>query len=168
MTTSPTISIRAAGPDDAAAVLDLRLQLDRETTFMMFEPGERTATIDDQRAELSGRDNATLLVADTGDQLAGLLEIDGGIFRRNRHSAGLVIGVLQEFAGQGIGTRLFDAADTWAQQHGIHRLELTVMTHNEAAIALYTRRGFQIEGTRRHSLHVNGQYVDEYLMAKLL
>jgi RimJ/RimL family protein N-acetyltransferase len=166
-----TITIREATPVDAAPLLTLRRQLDRETAFMMIEPDERMATVDDQRAELediASRDNATLLVADAGDRLAGLLEIDGGVFRRNRHSAGIVIGVLTAFAGQGIGTRLFDTAETWARNHGIHRLELTVMTHNEAAIALYSRRGFQPEGIRRHSLLVDGQYVDEYLMAKLL
>lgn len=167
----PDVTIREATPDDAADVLALRRQLDRETSFMMIEPDERTASVDDQRAELeaiAARDNATLLVADAGDRLAGLLEIDGGTFRRNRHSAGIVIGILSDFAGQGLGTRLFAAAESWAREHAIHRLELTVMIHNEAAIALYTRRGFHTEGTRRDSLLVDGAYVDEYLMAKLL
>ena len=42
------------------------------------------------------------------------------------------------------------------------------MTHNEAGIALYRRRGFEIEGTKKHSLLVGGRYVDEYYMARLL
>jgi ribosomal protein S18 acetylase RimI-like enzyme len=171
MTVDPGITIREATGHDAEAVLRLRFQLDGETPFMMYEPGERTASVDDQRRELAAlaaRDNATLLVADAGSKLAGLLEIDGGTFRRNRHLATIVVGVLREFAGQGIGTNLFNEAELWAIKAGIHRLELTVMTHNAAAVALYTRRGFQIEGTRQHSLLVDGEYVDEYLMARLL
>jgi Acetyltransferases, including N-acetylases of ribosomal proteins len=46
------------------------------------------------------------------------------------------------------------------------RLELTVMVHNERAIALYKKMGFEIEGTKKRSMRIDGQYVDEYYMAK--
>jgi RimJ/RimL family protein N-acetyltransferase len=42
------------------------------------------------------------------------------------------------------------------------------MVHNARAISLYTRMGFRIEGTRHRSMIVDGQPVDELLMAKLL
>jgi RimJ/RimL family protein N-acetyltransferase len=42
------------------------------------------------------------------------------------------------------------------------------MIHNEAAIALYKKIDFEIEGRKQHSLVINGSYVDEYCMAKLL
>jgi RimJ/RimL family protein N-acetyltransferase len=41
------------------------------------------------------------------------------------------------------------------------------MAHNERALALYRRCGFEVEGTRRHSLLVDGRYVDELLLANL-
>lgn len=44
---------------------------------------------------------------------------------------------------------------------------LTVMTHNSRAIALYKKMGFTIEGLKKHSMKVDGRYVDEYLMAKI-
>ena len=50
----------------------------------------------------------------------------------------------------------------------MHGLELTVMTHNTAGIALYKKQGFAIEGTKRHSLLLNGQFIDEFYMSKLL
>jgi RimJ/RimL family protein N-acetyltransferase len=56
----------------------------------------------------------------------------------------------------------------WAKGTGIRRLELTVMTHNERAVGLYKRIGFEVEGLRKDSLYVDGRYVDEYSMAKLL
>jgi len=58
--------------------------------------------------------------------------------------------------------------ERWAREKEIRRLELTVVVHNEAALAFYRRMGFEIEGRKKHSLLINNCYVDEYLMAKLL
>jgi RimJ/RimL family protein N-acetyltransferase len=56
---------------------------------------------------------------------------------------------------------------TWSSSVELHRLELTVHTTNLRALNLYLRQGFQVEGVRRHSLRVDGQYVDEYLMSRI-
>jgi RimJ/RimL family protein N-acetyltransferase len=79
----------------------------------------------------------------------------------------VIFGILQDFTGQGIGTQLFIAMEQWARQQQLHRLELMVMTHNIAAIALYKKQGFEIEGTRKHAYIINDQYADEYYMAKI-
>ncbi len=42
------------------------------------------------------------------------------------------------------------------------------MAHNLGAVALYEKAGFAIEGTRKQSMLVDGSYVDEHYMAKLL
>ncbi|WP_308419001.1 GNAT family N-acetyltransferase [Virgibacillus oceani] len=58
--------------------------------------------------------------------------------------------------------------DTWARQQGLSRLELTVVVDNEAGLALYKKAGFVIEGVKKHSLLINGDFLDEYYMGKLL
>jgi RimJ/RimL family protein N-acetyltransferase len=78
------------------------------------------------------------------------------------------VGILQEFWGKGIGTKLFEQLEEWARHQQIHRIELTVMVHNESAVALYKKMGFEIEGLKKHSLLVREEYVDEFYMAKLL
>jgi RimJ/RimL family protein N-acetyltransferase len=164
------ITIRTVRESDAAALLALRLALDEETPFMMLEAGERTTSVEDTRSAIRAvlaRDHAIILVAEDGEQLVGLVTASGGEFRRNRATAYVVAGVRQGWAGQGVGRQLFVALDGWARGAGIHRLELTVMTHNERAIALYRRMGFEIEGTKRETLRVGGRWVDEYEMAKL-
>uniref|UniRef100_UPI0020CE6181 GNAT family N-acetyltransferase n=1 Tax=Vibrio cholerae TaxID=666 RepID=UPI0020CE6181 len=49
----------------------------------------------------------------------------------------------------------------WAISHGYSRLELTVMQHNERAKRLYESCGFEVEGLKRHSLVVDGEYVND-------
>ena len=163
--------LRTICKSDAEQFLNLCKQLDEETQFMLLEPGERKTTFEEQRDQIDNllrQENQTIFVAEQDNQLVGYLEATGGTFKRNRHSAYLVIGILQAFAGQGIGTQLFQRMEEWAKQKHIHRLELKVMAHNTAGIALYKKQGFAIEGIRRHSLLINGQFVDEFSMAKLL
>ena len=166
------IAIREIRETDAEMFLDLCHQLDQETQFMLLEPGERTITVEEQQEHIKGvisRDNQTILVAEEQQgQLAGYLAAIGGNYNRNRYTAYLVIGILQGFAGQGIGTQLFTQAENWARIHSIHRLELTVMVHNKRAVRLYQKMGFEIEGRKKQNLRVDGRYVDEYEMAKLL
>ncbi len=164
-------TIRPIRERDANAFMELANQLDHETHFMMLAPGERILDSEKETErirQVMAQENSTILVAEEGDRLVGYVEASGGEYQRNRHSAYLVAGVLQAWTGQGIGQRLFSALDAWARQHNLHRLELTVMAHNQAAIHLYQKMGFISEGTRRDSLWVDGVFVDEHAMARLL
>lgn len=73
-----------------------------------------------------------------------------------------------DFRGEGIGTLLFEELERWAAKHHLHRLELTVVTRNEAGVSLYEKMGFELEGIKRDSLLINGEFLDEYYMAKIL
>lgn len=61
-----------------------------------------------------------------------------------------------------------EAVESWARTAGIHRLQRPVAAGNEAAITLYRKSGFEIEGVLRQSVVVNGRAIDQYMMAKLL
>jgi RimJ/RimL family protein N-acetyltransferase len=165
------VNIREIREDDAATFLNLLVRVDEETEFMLLEAGERQITVEDQRQRIKtilSRDNQTILVAENDHDLIGYLAVIGGDFKRNRHRAYIVIGILQAFTDQKIGTKLFRKLEEWTRHHAVHRLELTVMAHNERAISLYKKMGFEIEGTKKHSLLISGSYVDEYYMAKLI
>jgi len=162
--------IRRAVEDDAPALVELRRRLFAETSFMLWEPAEFTSTADDERkriARLHGRANSLMLVAESASQPVGLLTAVGGELNRLRHSASLALGVARSHWGQGIATALVREAVAWSSTSAIARLELTVHTNNLAAIAVYLRCGFEVEGRRRRSLFVDGAYVDEYLMSRL-
>ena len=163
--------VRQIRETDAAPFLELCRKLDEETRFMMLEPGERSTSVEEQSRQIKGvllTDNQTILVAEAGGGLVGYVAAYGGDFRRNRHCAQVITGVLQAFSGRGVGTRLFMELEQWARRNGVHRLELTVMAHNDRAVRLYRKMGYEVEGGRRDSLLVNGSYVDEYYMGKLL
>lgn len=164
------MEIRRIEAEDSEAFLHMLNQLDNETKYMMFEPGERPQDIDFIRKKIDAsiESSALLLCVADKDEIIGFLSAERGNFIRNRHNAYIVVGILGKGRSKGLGSCLFDNLMDWAKNQGITRLELTVMCHNEAAIALYKKYGFEIEGTKRNSLYVDGSYVDEYYMGKLL
>lgn len=163
--------LREVNREDAEGLVRLIKQVESESQYMLFEAGERNIEPEQQikRIEAMKKEgNSTIFVAEENDKLIGYLIVMGGNAMRNKHSVYLVIGILSQYRGLGVGTKLFEELEKWAMVHQIHRLELSVVTRNEAGLRLYKKMGFEIEGTKRHSLLINGEFVDEYYMSKLL
>ena len=166
-----TVDVRCAEVDDAEALLAFRRRLFGETNFMLFEPAEFKSTPDDERKfieRFAQRDNYRLLVACEAAEVVGFLAAMGGERNRNRHSVLVALGVAKSHWSRGIAGRLLDDVIAWSATVGIRRLELTVHVTNVRAVGLYLRKGFEVEGRRRSSLCVDGQFVDEYLMSLIL
>lgn len=163
--------IREIEIEDAASFLQLSKQLDEETKFMLYELGERKTTAEQQEKMIHRfieNEYATIFVAVEDERIVGFILVNGNNIQRKRHVATIVIGILQEYSGRGIGTRLFKEVEKWAKLHDVWRLELTVMAHNTRAQALYKKAGFEKEGVKKAALIIDGKGIDEYEMAKLL
>lgn len=94
------------------------------------------------------------------------LSVNGN--HRTRHSGSIGIMIHKDYQNKGVGTALMDAiidvADNWLM---LVRLELTVFEDNVKAIQLYEKYGFEKEGMKRLAAIRNGQYENEYLMARI-
>ena len=141
---------RTINANDTENFFHMMCRLDEETDYMMYEPGERQERTKDL------------------NRLAGIIEEaeSGGDFLIC--AAYVVTGIRSAYRRQGIGTELFLRLDDWAKKNGIIRLELTVECPNTAAKRLYEKRGFAVEGIKRKTMKVNGSYVDEYCMGKII
>ena len=155
---------------DSFGFLNLLLTLDNETKFMMLEPNERNVSSEDMTLRLSKIDetNSVLFGAFDDGNLVGYVNVLRGDANRIRHSAYIAMGILLSYTGQGIGKLLLNKVDEWARKYGVTRLELTVMAHNEKAIKLYEKMGFNKEGIKKNSILIDGNYIDEYYMGKIL
>jgi RimJ/RimL family protein N-acetyltransferase len=75
--------------------------------------------------------------------------------------------ILPEYRGRGGGRMLLEAAIE-ARPADVHKIELEVWPHNEAAIGLYERMGFEREGLRRdHYRRRDGALHSSLIMARL-
>lgn len=88
---------------------------------------------------------------------------------RRAHVGDIGMGVHDDWHGHGIGAALLaaliDVADNW---FGLRRLELKAYTDNAAAIGLYQKFGFVIEGTLRADAMRDGVLVDSHAMARIV
>jgi len=114
------------------------------------------------------REGVTSLVAVRGDEVLGQLSLEVHQLPRRRHVATLGMGVKAAARGTGVGSVLLDAAielcEKWVN---VSRIELEVYTDNVAGVALYSKHGFEIEGTcKRYALR-DGQYVDVHIMPRI-
>jgi len=165
------MQIRDINKEDAQQVVDLMIKLDKESDFLLYEPGEREKNYQKQVKGLetfAGQEDRTILIATEQNEIVGYILLVQGTCQRNLHTAYLAMGVLNEYQGRGIGTELLHKAKEWAQERGVSRLELTVMQHNLNAIKLYTKAGFVCEGVKKKSLRISDKWIDELYMACFL
>ena len=164
-----TLVIRRARPDDAAAIARM---MDDPAVYagLMQMP---FASVETHRARLAealtpGKLDLSLVAERAGEVVgsAGLHPVGPAV--RRRHAMMLGISVIPEAQRQGVGAALMQAmcdyADRWM---GVLRIELTVYTDNEPAIALYRKFGFQVEGCHRGYALRDGRYVDAFAMARI-
>lgn len=108
------------------------------------------------------------LAADWNGRLLGSVQLTQSMRPRLMHSGRLTLMVHPDFWGQGVGSKLFAAAlnvaDNWLN---LSRLELKLYTHNQRAVQLCEKFGFEKEGKRQKVAFGNGRYLDDYVMARL-
>lgn len=164
------MNIRCVVPDDAEELAKVMNDVEN-SGFMKYDPDERMFNKEKALGlieKIHKNKKSEIFVAVEDNKLLGYLILQGETANRAKHKAYVVIGVHNSYRGKNIGTSLFTHAHKWAAQSGIYRLHLTVMTMNKPAIKLYKKIGYKIEGVSKHSLMVDGKWVDEYYMAKLL
>jgi ribosomal protein S18 acetylase RimI-like enzyme len=167
------ITVREATPKDAAALLAHLKELTAEPGINIpLGPDEVTTTLEQEKSLLSdiaNSPNAIMLVAEADGAIVGELSLKTISPRRAvKHVATLGMSVKQAWRGKGVGRALLADAIAWAPSAGIKRIELYVYARNAPAIALYEKSGFAIEGRRKAFIREGDEYLDDFVMGRVL
>ena len=160
------IIVRATEPTDFDAIRETMAQ-PRAYSGTLQVPMPSAEMWRKRLAELPAGDHT--LVAEVDGKVVGNIGLHAiPKSRRRAHAAAIGMAVHDAYQGKGVGSALMqaalDLADNWLQ---FTRIELTVFTDNVAAVALYKKFGFVIEGTHKQYAFRNGEYTDSYSMARL-
>ena len=113
------------------------------------------------------RNGMVHFVAVDGDRVVGWCDVNPKPHMALRHSGVLGMGVAATHRGEGTGAALLRTTLDAAAAGRLTRIELVVRADNTAAIALYRRFGFELEGRLRGYLLLDGQQFDALQMAWL-
>ena len=165
--------IREAEPGDAAELVTFLNRVSLETDFTSLDGDGILLTSEEMEIFLdkqASSDNQITLLAFLNDKIAGLVNITADQRKRVRHIGDLFIVIGKKYWNNGLGNLLLEEVIEWVQASGIlRRLQLTVQTRNQAAVHLYQKHGFIIEGRQERGAYIEeGNFIDVYLMGKLI
>ena len=159
--------VREATPADASALVALADAISGEPEGWLVSEGGWRSVAEERRylRALRRYGHAAVFVAEGPGGIIGRLSVARDAHPASHHVADLGLMVAAAHRRQGVGRAFLERAVEWARTAGVRKLELHVLPHNEAAIALYEVFGFTREGYRRGHFRRGSRYEDAILMA---
>lgn len=154
------IDIRPARAEDEQALAKIDMQTWSSLASPAPEPDPGRTFFNDRTAP------EQVLVAESDGAVAGYIRLHQTI-RLPSHAHVLEIGIAvgPGHQGHGIGRRLLEEAKLAGARRGARKLTLRVLAPNAGARRLYERCGFTVEGVLEAEFLLDGQLVDDVLMA---
>ena len=167
-----TAVLRSPSPADAADMIEYMRKTAAETYFLLRTPEEITMTVADEERYLQNITESVwncMIVCTVDGVLAGNCQIARHNKRKNCHRADVMIALLEEFWGLGIGTAMFEEMIAIAKDWNLMQLELEVIEGNERAMALYRKMGFETISYIPNAIRLaDGTLLKEFRMLKIL
>jgi RimJ/RimL family protein N-acetyltransferase len=154
-------------------LISLTTAVIEEGRFMITMPHEFEIGLKEEREWMRSyliHPGRLLIVAEAEDELVGMLDFHNGQRQRISHRGMLGMNVRRDWRGVGVGRALLTVLLDWATLNPlIHKVSLSVLIDNTAAISLYRGMGFVEDGRRRDEIQMEtGEFRDDILMCKLV
>jgi ribosomal-protein-alanine N-acetyltransferase len=167
------IEIRSCRVGDEQSFLEFLARIPQDSNHTNQYVGKALPSLDEAKARIEKNinDPVTLDIgAFDGSKLIGFLN-----FRLpcpdhpwQAHLGRFGLMILREYWGLGLGRKLLDTYEPYAIKSGIKKVEAEVRVTNNRGVTLYKKAGYQIEGRRRHAVRIDGEWGDEFFIAKFL
>ena len=158
-------AIRPARQDDLSGIIGAIRQVAEAGTYIVAE--SVADEIDHEEALLRHNEieSRMFFVATVGTDVVGWVHIHGPELEKLAHTAELTTGVIEEYRGHGVGSHLLNRGLEWARSQSYERIYQSLPSTNEDAIAFLETHGWEVEAVREDHYKIDGEYVDEVMMA---
>jgi ribosomal protein S18 acetylase RimI-like enzyme len=106
-----------------------------------------------------------VFVARADDGVVGWVHLDLPELSKLAHTAVLTVGVHPDHRDRGVGKTLLDRGERWARDHGYERLYNSLPATNDEAVDWLAANGWREEAVRADHYRIDGEPVDEVMMA---
>lgn len=171
---SLTVRFRPIVEADAAALRDWEIALLAAPPAMLKQPDEVAdpagfaATLRELLASPRHYLVGARIDAAGGERILGLVAASARPQPRLQGDVGMIVNVLAECRGLGIGRRLFAIGEDWARTRGAHRLSTSLPACNPEGARFARALGFAPEVVLRRYARFGDRHVDLLGFAKLL
>lgn len=164
-----TLGLRAPEPGDAEAYLAFRNDLGAAGDLIGFVRGVPAHKVKEWIASIDNRATITLTAVLLSEQRpVGYVNVFDLEPVSGTCQMGLAVFAAED-RGKGYGRRIIEQVLAYLRDWmNVRKVCLTVLADNEAAVALYRKCGFAIEGTLKDQYFIDGAYRSAVLMARFL
>ncbi|UPM43556.1 GNAT family N-acetyltransferase [Halocatena salina] len=159
------VVIRQAHESDLSGLVGaIRMAIDDETYIV----AENIADIVDHENVLLRHNDLrsrVFFVATVNEDVVGWVHLNAPEIEKLSHTAELTVGVLPAYRGYGIGSHLLQRGLEWATEQEYEKVYNSVPSTNEEAIEFLDSHGWETEAVREDHYLIDGEYIDEVMMA---
>lgn len=157
--------IRAARQEDISGIIGAIRQVTEEKTYTVAETVAEEIDHQDALLRHNEIESRMFFVACVNEEVVGWVHINAPEIEKLKHTAELTVGVLEEYRGNGLGSHLLERGLNWAASNGYEKVYNSAPSTNERAIEFLKEHGWEIEAVREGHYKIDGEYVDEVMMA---
>jgi RimJ/RimL family protein N-acetyltransferase len=165
------IILRKPIAEDFEAFTELCNKIASETTFTMQYVGQPKHNKENITKRWSDINNSFIFAFTKENNkliaLTGLVK-DSPNHPFTKHIGDFGMFILKDYWGFGLGNLLLQNILLKAKEQNISRVEGFVRANNYRGINLYLKNGFTLEGCLKNRAFIDGKFVDEYIIAKIL
>jgi len=159
------VTIRGARQEDISGIVGVIRQVTRERKYVVAESVEQQLSGDSTLMD-TDLENQRFFVATVDDEVIGWCGLEIPEMDKLSHTAELTLGVLEEYRGKEIGEHLLKRGLDWAEEGGLHKVYNSIPSVNDTAVEFLKDHGWETEAVRKDHYVIDGEFVDEMMMAK--
>ncbi len=159
------VTIRQARQDDLSGLVGAIRRVAEDGGYTVAESVADVIDHEEVLLRHNEIESRMFFVATVDADVVGWVHLRGAELEKLAHTAELTVGVLDAYRGHGIGSHLLQRGTEWAAASGYEKLYNSVPATNEDAIAFLEAHGWEVEAVREDHYRLDGEYVDEVMMA---
>jgi ribosomal protein S18 acetylase RimI-like enzyme len=161
-------TIRPARQEDLSGIVGAIRRVAEEGSYIVAESVADEIDHDEALLRHNEVESRMFFVATVGDDVVGWVHLYAPELDKLSHTAELTVGVLDDYRGNGIGSHLLERGLEWAGSNGYEKVYNSVPSANSDAIEFLANHGWETEAVRENHYKIDGEHVDEVMMAVVL
>ncbi len=158
-------TVRPARQTDFEGLVETIRDVTAEETYVVAETIAEQLLYEQAVTRHNTVESRVFFVATVDGEVVGWTHLDCPQVDQVQEVARQTVGVREAYRGKGIGSKLLQRGLEWAEANGYRKVYNSVPMTNDRALEFLTDHGWDTEAIRRDHYTIDGEYVDEVMMA---